>query len=301
MYAKWSYYFLLYSLLRKILILIIIFFHIMIKKYNVGELRRLIKESQNEFKPIAFGRDESKKINDKTYSDIKKETSKYDGGLSSKKREKKNDDSLEKDDNRGMSDLEYSNISKGFKDKVKSQMKGYVSKDAEDKHKNDDYGNADFDDKGERYSSAKKHAERIKSMNDLASEIGLTGREIDKNKIKNLNDTMFESKKIRRLNFKHKFLSEEHMLSRIPDDFKKEGNKFVMRDNVNNEYLVEWHKDEPNVSKKVNMNMVNEERKRIKELWGYKSPDGNKSSSSFRLKEENGFSDMVNKARKLIK
>ena len=105
----------------------------MIKKYNVGELRRLIKESQNEFKPIAFGRDESKKINDKTYSDIKKETLKYDGGLSSKKREKKNDDSLEKDDNRGMSDLEYSNISKGFKDKVKSQMKGYVSKDAEDK------------------------------------------------------------------------------------------------------------------------------------------------------------------------
>ena len=271
----------------------------MITKFNVGELRRLVKESQNEFKPIVFGSDESKKINDKAYSDIKKETSKYDGGITNNV--KKNDIRNEQDDNRGMSDLEYSNISNGFKDRVKSQMKGYVSKDAENKHKNDEYGNADFDNKGKAYDSAKKHAERIKNGKDLASEIGLTGREIDKNKIKNLKDTMFENKKIKRLNFKHKFLSEEHMLSRIPDDFKKEGNKFVMRDNVNNEYLVEWHKGEPNVSKKVNMNMVNEERKRIKELWGYKSPEGNKSSSSFRLKEENEFSDMVNKARKLIK
>ena len=37
----------------------------MITKFNVGELRRLVKESQNEFKPIVFGSDESKKINDK--------------------------------------------------------------------------------------------------------------------------------------------------------------------------------------------------------------------------------------------
>ena len=49
------------------------------------------------------------------------------------------------------------------------------------------------------------------------------------------------------------------------------------------------------------MNMVNEERKRIKELWGYKSPESKTTSSCFRLKEGKEFSDMVSKARKLIK
>ena len=56
----------------------------MITKFNVGELRRIVTESQNEFKPITFGRDESKKINDKAYSSIRKETSKYDGGVTKK-------------------------------------------------------------------------------------------------------------------------------------------------------------------------------------------------------------------------
>ena len=90
----------------------------MITKFNVGELRRIVTESQNEFKPIAFGRDESKKINDKAYSSIRKETSKYDGGVTKKP---KAADSLENDYNLGMHDLEYDNISKPFKDKVKSQ------------------------------------------------------------------------------------------------------------------------------------------------------------------------------------
>lgn len=270
----------------------------MITKFNVGELRRIVTESQNEFKPIAFGRDESKKINDKAYSSIRKETSKYDGGVTKKP---KTADSLENDCNLGMHDLEYDNISKQFKDKVKSQMKGYTSKDAETRHKGDEYGNADFDNDGKEYDSMKKHAKRISQGKDLAAEIGLTGREIDKDKIEKQSKTMFENKKIRRLNFKHEFLSEEHMLSRVPDDFKTEGNKFVMRDNADNEYLVEWHKDEPMVSKKVNMKLVNEEKDRIKELWGYKSPESKTTSGCFRLKEGKEFSDMVSKARKLIK
>ena len=37
----------------------------MVTKINVGDLRRVIKESQNEFKPVVFGMDKSKEINDK--------------------------------------------------------------------------------------------------------------------------------------------------------------------------------------------------------------------------------------------
>ena len=36
----------------------------MVTKINVGELRRVIKESTNEFKPVVFGDKETKKIND---------------------------------------------------------------------------------------------------------------------------------------------------------------------------------------------------------------------------------------------
>ena len=41
----------------------------MVAKINVGDLRRVIKESQNEFKPVVFGMDKSREINDKAYSD----------------------------------------------------------------------------------------------------------------------------------------------------------------------------------------------------------------------------------------
>ena len=71
-----------------------------------------------------------------------------------------------------MHDLAYDNISKPFKDRIKSQMKGYVSKDAEDKHKNDEFGNATFDKDENIYNAAKEHAKAVKQGKDTAAEIG---------------------------------------------------------------------------------------------------------------------------------
>jgi len=273
----------------------------MITKISVGELRRVIKESQNEFKPVVFGNDESKKINDKAYSDIKKETEKYDGGLS--RENKKLGGGIGATDNKGMHDLTYDNINKPFKERTKSQMKGYVSKDAEDKHKNDEFGNATFDNDGKIYDAAKDHAKAVKQGKDTASEIGLTGRELNKNDIEKNTETMEESKKIKMLSFKNtKFLSEGHMMTMIPDEFKVEGKRFIMKDGADNQYLVEWStKKEPSVTKKLNMTLVNEQKERIKQLWGYKSAEAKTSTSSFRIQEDKEFSDMVNKARKLMK
>lgn len=268
------------------------------KRFNVGELRRIIKESQkNEFKPVVFGDGESKKINDKAYADFNKETSKYDGGLT-KKSKKKNIQIVS--DNRGMGDLEFDNINKPYADRVKSQMKGYVSKEAEDKHKDDEFGNAEYDNEGNFYKASKEHAEKSKWGKDKAAEITPEGDKL-KDEIKKQSHTMYENK-VKRLNFKKtQFLSEGHMLSKVPDEFKVEGNRFVMRDSAKNEYLVEWHANEPNVEKKTNMYLVNEQKERIKQLWGYKSAEANTSSPSYRLQENNEFADMVNKARKLMK
>lgn len=270
----------------------------MIQKIKVGELRRVLREG-NEFKPVVFGVDDTKKTNEKAYSDIKKETEKYDGGLT-KKDSKKLGGGISATDNKGMHDLAYDNISKPFKDRIKSQMKGYVSKDAEDKHKNDEFGNATFDKDENIYNAAKEHAKAVKQGKDTAAEIGLTGRELNKNDIEKNTETMEESKKIKMLSFKNtKFLSEGHMMTMIPDEFKVEGKRFIMRDGADNQYLVEWTAKEPNVTKKLNMTLVNEQKERMKQLWGYKSAEAKTSTSNFRIQENNEFTDMVRKARKL--
>jgi len=270
----------------------------MIQKIKVGELRRVLREG-NEFKPVVFGVDDTKKTNEKAYSDIKKETEKYDGGLT-KKDSKKLGGGISATDNKGMHDLVYDNISKPFKDRIKSQMKGYVSKDAEDKHKNDEFGNATFDKDENIYNAAKEHAKAVKQGKDTAAEIGLTGRELNKNDIEKNTETMEESKKIKMLSFKNtKFLSEGHMMTMIPDEFKVEGKRFIMRDGADNQYLVEWTAKEPNVTKKLNMTLVNEQKERMKQLWGYKSAEAKTSTSNFRIQENNEFTDMVRKAREL--
>ena len=270
----------------------------MIQKIKVGELRRVLREG-NEFKPVVFGVYDTKKTNEKAYSDIKKETEKYDGGLT-KKDSKKLGGGISATDNKGMHDLAYDNISKPFKDRIKSQMKGYVSKDAEDKHKNDEFGNATFDKDENIYNAAKEHAKAVKQGKDTAAEIGLTGRELNKNDIEKNTETMEESKKIKMLSFKNtKFLSEGHMMTMIPDEFKVEGKRFIMRDGADNQYLVEWTAKEPNVTKKLNMTLVNEQKERMKQLWGYKSAEAKTSTSNFRIQENNEFTDMVRKAREL--
>lgn len=266
-------------------------------RIKVGDLRRTIKEA-NEFKPVVFGDDETKKINNKAYSDITKETSKYDGGLT--KSNRKIGGGIGATDNKGMHDLTYDSINKPFQDRVKSQMKGYTSKDAEDKHKNDDFGNATFDDNGKIYDAAKDHAKAVKQGKDTAAEIGLTGSKLKQSDIEDNDKTMYENKKIKRLTFKTQFISEGHMLSKVPDELKVEGKRFIMKDTADNEYLVEWSNREPKVTKKVNMTLVNEQKNRIKELWGYKSPESSHSTSSFRVQENKGFTDMVNRARKLM-
>jgi hypothetical protein len=246
-----------------------------------------------------FGDAETKKINNKAYSDIKKETDKYDGGVG-----KKNSNpggGISATDNKGMHDLTYDNINKPFQERTKSQMKGYVSKDAEDKHKDDEFGNATFDKNGKIYDAAKEHAEAAKQGKDTAAEIGLTSSKLNKKDIEDNNSTMYESKKIKRLTFKTQFISEGHMLTKIPDELKVEGKKFIMRDTADNEYLVEWKSDKPEVTKKLNMTLVNEQKEKMKHLWGYKSAEAKTSTSNFRMQENREFSDMINKARKLMK
>ena len=247
-----------------------------VRQYSVRELRRIISESASEFKPV-MGKNvenDNKKINDKAYSEASKKAKSYDGGLTDRKKS-----NIPEDDNRGMQDLEYDNISKDFQDRVKSQIKGFTSVDADTID--------GLDDKNKKLRAGKK----------MAKEIGLTSSHIDKKAFKDQSHSVYESEKMFKLKFKNTvFLTENHMLSKVPDDFKVNGKKFIMKDKLDNEYIVEWN----DTTSIVSLSKNNKKKNRIKELFNYKSNESSTSSKS-RLTENNKVNDMLDKARKLMK
>jgi hypothetical protein len=94
---------------------------------------------------------------------------------------------------------------------------------------------------------------------------------------------------MKRLHFnKTVFLNEEHMLRKIPDDMKINGNKFYMKDSVGSEYLIECVKDKvledvihTNVVDFVNKEKINETFNRMKELYGYKTSNNEQNSGKY--------------------
>jgi hypothetical protein len=261
-----------------------------IRKYNVSELRKIIAESANEFKPV-MGKNverDNKTNNEKAYKEMNSTTSKYDGGA----RKETSKHAYPNDDNKGMQDLEYENMSDDYKKRVQSQMKGYASAEAEKQHKNDDFGNAEFNE----ITNMKERHKNMANGKQKAKEIGLTSREIDKKEFEKQSQSVFENK-VSTLKFKNTiFMTEQHMMQRIPDSFKVEGKKFIMKDKANNEYLIEWA-EEPKV---VCTSKINEQTNRIKELFAYKS-NVKQSTSQTRLAEEKKINNMLEKTRLLMK
>lgn len=263
-------------------------------------MNKIEESAKSEFKPV-FGKGVEKddqKINDKAYADMNQEIKNYYKGISDIRQ--RASEGYDYSDGKGMSDIRFDGpVGDDYVKRIEAQLRGYTSADAEKAHKNDPFGNADFGDK--KYTERfKKNAKWHKDRRGDATKIGLTGRELDPKEVDRLRTTAFnENKKIRRLTFKNtQFISESHMMSRIPDDMKVEGKRFIMRDAMQNEYLVEWHRRMPEVTKMVNKRVVNEEMKRIKELYGFEHGK-NHTSPQERIQEDTEFSDMLNRARSL--
>lgn len=275
--------------------------------YSVGELRRLVRESTNEFKPVkGAGVDsDNKRNNEEFYKDTESAVKDYDGGL---KPEKKGELPERIDGNR--TTLDYNprtEPDKSFKDKVEAQAKGYTSKMEEEN--GIEKGGAEFDNDGKIAKNFEDAAEkRNEVMKDLAQS-GIQGHNLkDENKKK---ETMFEQAKpkAKRLEFKHtKFLNEGQMLTRIPEEYKKDGQKIYMKDSVGNEYIVECTKSdksgfvEMNVVGYTNERALNEQKARMEELFSYQSSkDYAPSTPKERIEESNSFQEMMDLSRSLMK
>lgn len=266
--------------------------------YRVGDLKKLISESSNEFKAkLGAGvESEDKKNNDKAYSDAKKRAKDYDGGLADEVGEKKA--KYVKDDaNKTTLDYIPDNATPEYKKRVHAQVKGYTS---EKEMNNGIEKNGDYSDNDKIYKELKKSGEAMQDDAKVMKKSGLQAREWPDKTFDH--DNMYESKNIKTVYFKKtEFLTEGHMLSRIPDEFKKEGETFKMKDKTGNEYLIEWSDNRGTIISHNNKQGMVESLNRMKDLFNYKSSD-TKTTHTDRLNEgDEKFAETLAKMRKIIK
>lgn len=271
--------------------------------YRVGDLKRIIQESTQEF-DAKLGpnvKSDNKKNNDKSYKDAQKAAHDYDGGLTDDN--KKNLPHAKMDANR--TTLDYNprtEVTKEYKEKVKAQAQGYTSTLEKD---NGIAKAAEFDNDGKIMKTFTDSSDDLNKAKKALQDSGIQGHNLkDLNKDKN---TLYENMKpvAKRLKFKHtKFLNESQMLSRIPDEYKRDGQRIYMQDAYDNEYIVECSKSEKtgfietNVVSYKNDTVLNEQVNRIQELFDYKSSaDFAPRSNSERINENKDFQDIMDLAR----
>ena len=103
-------------------------------------------------------------------------------------------------------------------------------------------------------------------------------------------------------------MNESQMLSRIPEEYKVDGQKIYMKDKSDNEYIVEFTKSQRTgqidtyVIGFSNDRIINERVDRIHQLFNYdtNTARGNKTSI-LRESGEKDFKDLLNTARDLKK
>lgn len=275
--------------------------------YKVGELRSLIKESALQYSPVKGANvdAENKRNNDKSYKDAEKAAKDYDGGL---KPEKKGELPDKMDGNR--TTLDYNprtEPDKAFKDKVDAQLKGYTSKMEEEN--NIEKGGAEFDNDGKLKKHFTDASEKINDVKHSLANAGIMG--IKHPELNPEKKTMFENirPKAKRLEFKHtKFLSEQQMLARIPEEYKVDGQKIYMKDCNGDEYIVEYAKSEKSniVEERIvghnNEKKMNEQLERINYLFGYQTEtEFAAPTAEQRIEESQTFQNLMDISRNAAK
>lgn len=269
--------------------------------YKVSDLKALIAESSNEFKAkLGPGVESGDKANNgKAYKDAEKRAKDYDGGLADSIEVAKYDKTKEGDHNRTTLDYEVDNVDQKYKDRIKAQAEGYTSV-AEKENGIEKQG--DFEGNKNIFKGITDDSDAWKDERAKRDHSGIVARTYDKERFEH--DSLYENKNIKTAYFKKTtFLNEEHMRSRIPDEFKIEENVFKMKDKTGNEYLLEWSNGKAEIIGHNNKQGMNESIERMKGLFNYKSSDYFKGTTvNSRLMEENdGFKETLDKMRKIIK
>lgn len=290
---------------------------------KVGDLKRIISESSNEFKAVLGPNveKENNSNNDKAYKDAKKRAKDFDGGLNKEVGEEKA--KYEKNDfNKTTLDYTPENADDNYRKRVHAQVKGYSS---EQEMNNGIEKSGDFSDNENIYKAIKKSGEEYQDNEKKFKKSGLQAREwpdetfekntmyesIDGFNMRKMIDTIANKERnfssvsenksnnnVKTVYFKKTtFLTEEHMLSRIPDEFKKEGERFKMKDKTDNEYLIEWKNNRGRIVEHNNKSGLNESINRMKSLFEYKSSDSKTDRALRENESDTAFNNTLNNAR----
>jgi hypothetical protein len=98
--------------------------------------------------------------------------------------------------------------------------------------------------------------------------------------------------KMKRLNFKNEFKTENQMLDLIPEHYKHDGHVFLMTDG-NQTYKVRWDESlkEGTVLSYKNKSMINEDTDKMKKLFNYKYSDSMGKTNDYK-KETDTFKNL---------
>ena len=277
------------------------------KIITVKAINKLITESSQEFKAKLGPGVESKdkEINDKAYSDAKKRAKDFDGGLDKELGEGKIESDFHVDDyNKSLMDYTPNNADDDYRKRVKKE---FVNGD-----KNNEKIYNDFKKRGEELQQnekdlkqsglqASKWPDKVFDKESMyESKDGFDMRQmIDRMSSMENKQMKPITEQIKTVLFKKtEFLSESHMISKIPDDFKVNGTSFKMRDKKGDEYIVEWKNNKAYVVNHLYKQQLSEEMSRMKELMGYKTSDTSTSSSARLNENDERFRTTLNKVRK---
>ena len=255
--------------------------------YTIGEL--LLNETSNtkqEFDPkIGSGVESSnKKEQEKAVRDITKNAEKLD--KDGRREDKPVKPRVEFPDyNKTTLDVNFEyDPGKEWKDRVEAQAEGYPS--VQNKEKNGYDQSLDFEGNKNFYQARKEMSKDRNDLDTIERESGLKAR-IKKDEIDYSNKTAFnEAKQIKRLKFKNTiFLSESQVLSKVPEDYRVDENRFYMQDKTGTDYLIECKADpfgyiHMEITNKFNKQAINEELEKMKRLAGYRYSDDNKKVDS---------------------
>ena len=246
------------------------------KIYTLSELKEAIIKESNDTKPI-IGKGVIKddvKNNVKAVKDIMKQTKDYNDVPSSKRN---TSPEIGKDLNKTTMDMEFAyEPDKAYKERVMAQVKGFPSVDNEKNTSAKDNDSLDFEGNKDFYDGIKKRSIETNDFKSIYKHAGLKTHNLPKETTK-IKTAFQENKTMKRLVFKNTvFLNEENVKKRIPEDYKTDNNKFLMKDSIGNEYIVECKKDKEinyintNIRLiKASPKIVNEELSRIKSLSSY--------------------------------